>query len=305
MILGSIRRDASTTTCWYDFVTALFYEVIYDDHDEVINGMRLPIELDPSFPRGRFLGRVHCASTGLPLASAKIKLQGFKPALDNFFGIHQVGETDEKGRFDFPAVPVGTYHAFATVPGYVSPASLLPMTSCFGVATHFDVPAQVLDAALPKVSINVQAASVVDLQLEIGGSICGRVSWQDGAPAKNYWTKLMLIDEEGKRHNYGSFHEETSDCGDAVVGMTDDDGNFRFGCLPPGKYIIGAKVPRLLSYLCQNAYPGRNPAMVTCASLYFWSGETPYYMEAVPLELKAREDISGISIVLPMLEREP
>jgi hypothetical protein len=232
-------------------------------------------------------------------------LQGFRPVLDNFCGIHQVGETDGRGCFDLPTVPVGTYHAFATLPGYVSPASLLPITSGFGISTHFDVPAQVLDAALPKVSINVQAASVIDFQLEVGGSIGGRVSWKDGAPAKNNWTELMLIDGEGMRRNYGSFIEETSFCGDKVAGMTDDDGNFRFGCLPPGNYIIGAKVPRLLSYLCPNAYPGRSPAMVHCASLYYWSGETPYYMEAVPLELKACEDISGISIVLPMVEREP
>jgi hypothetical protein len=268
--------------------------------------MRLPVELDPSFPRGRFLGRVHCASTGLPLASAKIKLQCFKPVLDNFFGIHQIGETDRGGRFDFPAVPVGTYHAFATLPGYVSPASLLPKSSpfVFGVPTHFDVPIEVLDATLPKISINVQQASVLDFQLQTGGSICGRVLWQDGAPAKNNYTQVMLIDGEGKRRTYGSFHEETS-CGDAVAGKTDADGNFRFGCLPPGKYIVGAQVPRLLSYLCPNAYPGRTPAMVNCASLYYWTGETPYYMDAVPLELKSLEDISGIRIVLPMLEPEP
>jgi hypothetical protein len=62
----------------------------------VLTMARLPVELDPSFPRGRFLGRVYCASTGAPLASAKIKLQGFRPVLDNFFGIHQIGETDRK-----------------------------------------------------------------------------------------------------------------------------------------------------------------------------------------------------------------
>ncbi len=253
---------------------------------------RYPVELDPSFPRGRFLGRVHCASTGAPLASAKIKLQGVRPVSDHFFGIHQIGETDRNGRFDFPAVPVFTYYAFATLPGYVSPASLLSTRSCFGVPTHFDAPAEVLDVALPKISINVQEASILDFQLETGGSIGGRVSWQDGAPAKNNWTQLMLIDAEEKRRGYR-------------FSSTDAEGNFRLECLPPGRYIIGAKVPRLLDYVCKNAYPGRTPAMVNCASLYYWTGGTPYYMEAVPIELQSREDIAGISIVLPMLEREP
>ena len=261
--------------------------------------------LDPSFPRGRFLGRVHCASTGLPLASAKIKLQGFKPVSDHFYGIHQIGETDRTGRFDFPAVPVGTYYAFATLPGYLSPASLLSRSPfIFGGRVHFNAPVEVLDATLPKISINVEKASIVDFQLETGGSISGRVSWQDGAPAKNNWTQLMLIDSEEKRRGFGASLEDLSFTGNDAVFGTDAEGNFRFKCLPPGRYIIGAKVPRLLDYVCKNAYPGRTPAMVNCASLYYWTGGTPYYKEAVPIELQSREDISGINIVLPMLERE-
>jgi hypothetical protein len=264
--------------------------------------MRFPLELDPSYPRGRFRGSVRCASTGLPLASAKIKLQGFEPRTDNFFGIRQFGETDENGRFDIPVIPAGTYHAFATLPGYVSSASVLPMMSLFGVRTHFEVPTPVLDAALPRVSINAEVLSLLDFRLEIGGSISGTVSWQDGAPAKNNWLKLMLIDEQGTRLDHGWFHEETSLCGDAVVGSTDADGNFRLGCLAAGRYIIGAKAPRLMNYVCRNAYPGRSPEFVNCASLYYWTGETPYYKEAIPVELKSREHISGIKIVLPMLE---
>jgi hypothetical protein len=267
---------------------------------------RYPVELDPSYPRGRFCGSVHCASTGLPLASAKIKLQGFEPRTDNFFGIRQHGETDQNGRFDLPSIPVGTYHAFATLQGYVSPASLFPMMSLFGVRVHFRVPDAVLDAALPRVSINVDAPSVVDFQLETGGSICGTVFWQDGNPAKNAWTKLMLIDEEEKRIGYGSFIEELSlyNGSDCAVG-SEANGNFRYGCLAPGRYIIGAKAPRLMDYVCKNAYPGRTPEMVNCASLYYWTGETPNYMEAIPIELKSREHISGINIVLPMLEPAP
>jgi hypothetical protein len=285
-------------------VNSLFWKVTYEAYEAVI-GMRLPVELDPSYPRGRFCGSVHCASTGVPLPSAKIKLQGFEPRSDNFFGIRQHGETDQNGRFDIPAIPAGTYHAFATLPGYVSSASLLPMMSLFGVRTHFEVSYAVLDAALPRVCINAEAPSVLDFRLEVGGSISGTVSWQDGAPAKNNWLKLMLINEEGRRLNHGWFHEETSLCGDAVVGSTDPVGNFRYGCLPPGRYIIGAKTPRLMDYICANAYPGRTPAFVNCASLYYSTGETPYYLEASPVELKSREHISGISIVLPMLDPEP
>jgi hypothetical protein len=267
---------------------------------------RFPVELDPSYPRGRFSGSVHCASTGLPLASAKIKLQGFEPRTDNFFGIRQFGETDGNGRFDIPAIPAGTYHAFATLDGYVSPASLLPIDSfTFGPPPHFEVPDTVLDANLPKVTITAQAPTVLDFQLEVGGSISGTVSWQDGAPAKNTSIKLMLIDGEGKRRDVGYFLEKKPSSAKDVPGGINADGSFHLGCLAPSLYIIGAKAPRLMPYVCANAYPGRSPAYVNCASFYYWTGETPYYMEAIPVELKSREHISGVSIVLPMLEPKP
>lgn len=266
--------------------------------------MRLPITLDPSFPRGRFTGHVHCASTGSPLASARIKLQPFGPAWDPFLGIHELGKTDRNGHFDFPAIPVGTYHAFATLQGYASPASLLPRDSGFGIPTHFDVPVQVLDTVLPIVCINVQAASVIDFQLEIGGSICGSVSWQDGTPAKNNALRLMLIDEEEKRrdHQLTPFEDETPF--DSALAATDGDGNFCFEGLYPGRYIIGSRVPRFLSYVRKTAYPDRSPALINCASSFCWTGGTPYHMEAIPLELKSGADISGVNIVLPMLEQE-
>jgi Carboxypeptidase regulatory-like domain len=267
--------------------------------------MRYPVEIDPSFPRVRLLGTVHCASTGLPLASAEIRVQGYKHVLDRFFGINRLGATDRRGRFNFADIPVGTYYAYASLPGYVSGASLLPKYECFGVPKHFSAPVEAVDAALPKITINAEETTDVDLQLEVGGSISGSVVWQDGTHAKGNWTKLMLVDAEDKRYNHGCLIEETCFAGDAVVSPADSDGNFRFGCLPPGRYIIGAKVPRLLDYLCKNAYPGREPAMVRCASLYYWSGGKAYYKEAVPFELKSRENIEGINIVLPMLEQGP
>jgi hypothetical protein len=139
-----------------------------------------PVELDPSYPRGRFCGSVHCASTGTPLPSAKIKLQGFEPRTDNFFGIRQHGETDQNGRFDIPAIPAGTYHAFATLPGYVSSASLLPMKSLFGVRTHFEVPDAVLDAALPESLSMLTHRQLLIFSLrwvdQSAGPFCGRMA---------------------------------------------------------------------------------------------------------------------------------
>ena len=78
---------------------------------------RSPREIDPNFPKGRLFGSVTCASTGLPLSGAAIKLQGVSPAVDEVFGLRKLGITDANGNFDFPAVLAWTYYIFSTLPG--------------------------------------------------------------------------------------------------------------------------------------------------------------------------------------------
>jgi len=62
------------------------YGGIDDDRDEVINRMRFPVKNRPVVSRGQFLGHVHCASTGSPIASGKIKVQPFWSCWDPFCG---------------------------------------------------------------------------------------------------------------------------------------------------------------------------------------------------------------------------
>jgi hypothetical protein len=158
--------------------------------------MQLERKIDPNFPKGQLLGRVTCASTGLPLAGAAIKLQAIKEEGPIRFGIQRLGVTDAEGNFDFPNVLASTYYAFATLPGYASPSSTLTRSASFGISTYLDAPRHVLDAVLDKITVAPGTPSQITFSLEVGGTISGTVSWQDGSPATNNPLKVIFVDGE-------------------------------------------------------------------------------------------------------------
>jgi hypothetical protein len=220
-------------------------------------------------------------------------------------GIHQVGKTDANGRFECDSILTGTYYAFATLEGYASPASLLPRLSLFGVPTHLSVPSHTLDAVLPRVEIKEQAASVIDFELAIGGSLSGRVTWQNGAPAKHHEVCLQLVDTDGHRHDHPTIPLEDERLLHQTPAETDADGQFRFEGLYTGRYIVGARAHHLLPYIRKNADLSKGTPTINWGSFFLWNGAKPYHMEAIPFELETGMVISGIDLVLPMPKQKP
>jgi len=264
--------------------------------------MRLEHKIDPNFPKGQFLGRVICASTGLPLAAAVIKLQAVKPEEDIRLGIQRLGVTDTEGNFDFPNVLASTYYAFATLPGYASPSCTLTRSASFGIPTYLDVPRHVLDAVLDKVTVTPGIPSQITFSLEVGGTISGTVSWQDGSPATNNLLKVVFIDGEKNQHDHWlEPMEDMPGFFDTPEVLTDGNGSFKLDGLFTGKYIVGARVPKLLPYVRKNLQWDGVPPTINCASFFHWTGNTPNLANAIPVEVKSGTDIPNIDLVLPML----
>ena len=262
--------------------------------------VRSPREIDPNFPKGRLFGGVTCASTGLPLRGAAIKLQGVSPAVDEVFGLRKLGVTDANGNFDFPAVLAWTYYIFSTLPGYASPASPLSRSFAFGVPWHLDYRTHDLDAVLNRVMVTPAAPSEIHLSLVDGSVISGKVLWMDGSPAAHNPVSIMHVDRDESRRRYSLTASEDADCmGDMSDYLTDSDGHFRLGGLFPGKYIVGAKAPRLLNYVRKNLMWNGIPPTINCASFYYWTGNTPNLAEATPIEVGS--GIVTINLTLPML----
>ena len=253
---------------------------------------------DPDYPKGRLVGRVSCAVTGQPLASASIVVQPVGGEASGYKGGYAVpGKSGPDGRFDFPFVCVGNHYVFASLPGYVSAAKLFPAGFLFGPSTPLEAPDHLLDVHLDKVCVREGSASSVELKLDVGGSISGRVTWLDGSPAKNNNVNLILVHSDGsRRHIYEAFSNERGLEEDV---RTDEDGNFHVGSLFTGRYVVGHAVPRLLDYR------RKEKPMITFASLFYWSGGTPDPDEALPVEVRCGVDLTGIDAVLPMVEQPP
>lgn len=258
--------------------------------------------IDPNYPKGRLSGSVFCSSTGAPLPSAAIKIQGAdQEARNHSFGVQFLGKTDANGKFDFPSVLVGTYYIFATLPGYVSPESLLPRMLVLGPPVAIIASQEIMNAALSQISVTQHHTSEIDLQLQPGGSISGRVTWNDGTPARHNEISLMLV-EGDKRRPHTTSRPEDHPMGEEDRDFTDSDGRFRINDLFTGSYIVGHRVPRLLNYHRKNLVPERGPAILNCASVYLWTGDKPYFEEATPIEVHCGDHIVGLDTELPMLE---
>jgi hypothetical protein len=257
-------------------------------------------KIDPNLPRGRLFGSVTCASTGFPLGAATVWAQGLKSEPDIAFGIRKLGVTNANGFFDFSGIPASKYYIFATLRGYASPATQLSRFSGFGVPEHFSAAEHVLDVALERVTVASEAATEINLSLVIGGTISGRVSWQDGSPAARNSMRLIFVDCDN-RHHHSVRHEDVC----AYGTETDDEGNYRFEGLFTGKYIVGARAPKFLNYVRKNLMWNGIPPTISCASFFYLTGNTANPVEAIPVEIESGIDISKIDLILPMLPVNP
>jgi hypothetical protein len=241
--------------------------------------------LDPSFPRGRFRGRVYDPFTNFPLAAAAVWVDPLASAE----GLHyptSLGSTDQDGHFDFASIPIGDYYTYAYLAGYVSAISGFPGYNYIG-GTMRIIAIAVRDAVLQKVSIRENETASVDIKLEIGGSISGRVCWQSGAPARHHPLQAMIADAEKERYVVN----ETK---------TDADGNYCMANLYTGRFIIGAKTNSPILYDRKSGYSTiLGPATIKCFSELVWNDGSLWYNDASPIAVKTRTAITGIDLVIP------
>jgi hypothetical protein len=128
-------------------------------------------------------------------------------------------------------VTPGDYFVIATAGGYISAAAALQTA----LATGAD-PRSAL-SALPQVHVSANVASTVNLSLQRGGVITGKLQWDDGTPASGVQVSATPEATTANPSMPGPTMTGLEGGGRTI---SDDRGEFRLAGLPPGSYIVAA-----------------------------------------------------------------
>ncbi|QQS44934.1 MAG: hypothetical protein IPM66_13250 [Acidobacteriota bacterium] len=177
------------------------------------------------------------------------------------------------GTFLFRDVPAGIYFLTVFAPGYVAP----------GDANFWPVGRSKI--------VNVAEGETIDdldLELQPGGVITGKVTDSGGRPVVDAHVDLMNLDENGRRIPVRSGWNP-------FVYLTDDRGIYRIYGLPAGKYVasIGFEnKPGSITFTNSRSYYPKT-----------WHPDATELEKARVLELKEGDEITGVDIVVGGIKR--
>jgi len=154
---------------------------------------------------------------GPPIAHVEVRL-----VLADRPGNARVTLTDDSGRYDFEALPAGTYTVTATKTGFV--------TREFGQQRPLE----------PGQPIRLKAGEArerVDMALPRHGAIAGRVVDENGEPLEGIAVSVKEIRSVGGRSRLATVSGVTAR-------QTNELGRYRVYGLQPGDYVVSAEIPQ-------------------------------------------------------------
>ena len=196
-----------------------------------------------SGPTGSVTGTVIAQDTSQPARFAEVMLQRVaSPSTDTGaragggfgggFGGGAQARTEVDGTFEMSGVAPGDYYVTASAPGYIPEREILQTA----VAAGAD-PADLL-ARIPVVHVTADSVSSINVTLQRGGVLAGRVAWEDGSPATGITVLATLTPQPPALPN--SLQMIRSPGPGATTASTDDRGNFRIAGMAAGDYLLEA-----------------------------------------------------------------
>ncbi len=188
-----------------------------------------------SGPSGTVTGTVYAQDTRRPIRFAQVQLQSVAAGTNAAGGRSSGGSarTEVDGTFTVTDVAPGDYYVTASALGYVLERSLL----IAAVANGAD-PAQFL-AGLPRVHVDAGGMSSVNVSLQRGGTVEGRVVWEDGSPAAGL--SILAVDPAAPTGvRMFQLLQSLPQGGFGLSTTTDDRGEFRISGLPSSDYQLQA-----------------------------------------------------------------
>jgi hypothetical protein len=201
------------------------------------------------------------------------------------------------GSFRVPHLPPGEYVVITFAAGYLSPLD--------GVLVPTLTDPKASDALLrekaPLVRVNGQEAARVEVELQRGAILAGKVVYSDGAPAAQL--RILLQNVETKREGKP---DDLVDAGAMLSGMilnrnprTDDQGHFRISGIPGGRYRL-AVIQTFETNLGEEMFADLNPGIPKSDKLAVYSGNTFHQKAAKVYEIRPGDTVDGIEVVLPL-----
>jgi hypothetical protein len=197
------------------------------------------------------------------------------------------------GAFSFAGISAGTYYVHAIFPGYIDPFSQL---SDEDFASK-DPAVQARVAQIPTITVTGTNSVRVDLRLDRGAAVSGRIVYDDGSPAVGWMLSAVKpkTPEEPGDATALMMAQALSMSGGAQVFKTDDEGNYRISGLAAGEYALRASlVATALGISASNIGDGGSGI-----SLTVYSGDTFSRENAKAIKLTAGEEQPGVDITIP------
>jgi hypothetical protein len=198
----------------------------------------------PAAVTGTVTGRIICSDTQRPARFADVTLVAVPSGTDTrgrFGGARAGARTDLDGIFTDTDVAVGDYYATATATGYISQNNVVQA----GLSPNASPDALAALASLPVVHVSAGTSSTVNLTLERGAVIAGKMTWDDGSPAGGVQVSVVTQTAQTTPQLQGITPGALGGFqigGGGFGSTTDDRGQFRLTGLAAGVYLLRATV---------------------------------------------------------------
>jgi hypothetical protein len=197
------------------------------------------------------------------------------------------------GAYSFSGIKPGTYYVHAIFAGYIDPYSQFSDDDF--ASTDPAIKARI--AQIPTITVTGKDAAHIDLRLERGGAVSGRILFDDGSPAAG-WTLTAVAPkgpEEPADATAAMMSQALSLSGGVQIFKTDDLGRYRISGLAAGDYALRATlVASAIGVSASNIGDGGSGI-----SLAVYTGDTFRRADAKPVHVTAGEERSGVDITVP------